>query len=180
MRVVRERMRVKLVELPYALPRSLHDSLAAEVVRTMNMLPNSRSFPLSPKSIVKGEQTNVQADLAPPFGSAVLCPVGSAIHSTEQKQEMGVVMGAMDGTRAGVKVYLMNQRLPVVRRALKPMPMVQTIINHMNEYASVTTKMMTMTKTVEQILSITPRPLVKINILGKLKTSIVVKVSRTR
>ena len=140
MRVVRERIRVKLIELPYALPRSLHDSLAAEVVRTMNMLPNSRSFPLSPKSMVRGEQTNVQADIAPPFGSAVLCPVASSIHSTEQKQEIGVAMGSNDGTRAGVKVYLLNQRLPVVRRALKPMPMVQSIIDHMNEYASVTTE----------------------------------------
>jgi hypothetical protein len=135
MRVVRERMRVKLVELPYELPRDLHDCLAAEVIRTMNMLPNSRSHPLSPKSMVRGEQTNMQSDLAPPFGSALLAPVASATHSTEQKNEIGISCGASEGTRGGVKVYLLNNRQPVVRRVLKPLPMNQMIIDHMNQYA---------------------------------------------
>jgi len=138
MRVVRERMRVKILELPYKLPRHHHDCLAAEVIRTMNMLPNSRSFPLSPKGLVRGEQTNMQTDLAPPFGSSVLCPVASATHSSEQKTEMGVVMGSSEGTKGGVKVYLLNNRPPVVRRILKPLAMSQLIIEHMNEVANST------------------------------------------
>jgi hypothetical protein len=141
MRVVRERMRVKLIELPYELPRDLYDCLAAEVVRTMNMLPNSRSHPLSPKSMVRGEQTNMQADLAPPFGSAVLCPVASATHSTEQKNEIGISCGASEGTRGGVKIYLLNHRNPVTRRVLRPLPMNQMIIDHMNEFTHSTLEM---------------------------------------
>jgi hypothetical protein len=140
MRVVRERMRVKLIELPFALPRQHHDYLAAEVIRTMNMLPNSKSHPLAPESLVCGNQINLQSDLSPPFGSAVLCPVASASHSTEQKQEMGVCMGKAPGTRGGVQVYLLNGREPVTRRALKPMPMVQYITDHMNELAADTVK----------------------------------------
>lgn len=140
MRVVRERMRVKLIELPYALPRNLHDALAAEVIRNMNILPNTKSFPLAPREMVRGDRVNVQTDIAPPFGSAVLSPVASASHSTEQKQEVGVAVGVSDSTKAGVRVYLLNKRNPVVRRGLKPMAMTQQVIDHMNDYATETKK----------------------------------------
>ena len=91
MRVIREQVRVKLIELDYQLPRPLHDYLVSDIVRTM--IPNSKSAPLSPRSMVSGEQTNFNVDISPPFGSAVLCPVASAQHGTEQKNEIGVCLG---------------------------------------------------------------------------------------
>jgi hypothetical protein len=133
-------MRVKLIELPYALPRSLYDALAAEVIRTMNILPNTKSFPLAPREMVRGDRVNVLTDISPPFGSAVLSPVASASHSTEQKQEVGIAVGVSDSTKAGVRVYLLNERNPVVRRGLKPMAMTQQIIDHMDEFAAKTKK----------------------------------------
>ena len=48
-------------------------------------------------------------------------------------------MGAAIGSKGGVRVYLMNHRAALVRRGLRPMPMVQSIIDHMNEYSMSTT-----------------------------------------
>jgi hypothetical protein len=86
--------------------------------------------------MVCGEQMNLQSDMPPGFGKAVLCPVASANHSSEQKQEVGIVMGRAPGVRGGVQVYLLNGRDPVNRRVLKPMSMFPYIINHMNTLAA--------------------------------------------
>lgn len=138
MRVVRERMRVKLIELPFSLSRPLHDYLASDVIRTMNLLPNSKSAPLSPRAMVRGEQTNLNVDVAPPFGSAVLCPIASAQHGTEQKNEIGICLEMQDSVRGGIRVYPLNRSKPVIRRGLKQMVMTLHIIEHMNEYAKAT------------------------------------------
>ena len=88
--------------------------------------------------MVRGDRVNDLTDISPPFGSAVLCPVASASHSTEQKQEVGVAVGVSDSTKAGVRVYLLNERNPVVRRGLKPMAMTEQVIDHMNDFAAKT------------------------------------------
>jgi hypothetical protein len=67
MRVVRERMRTKLRDLPYTLPRPLFDALASEVIRTMNLMPNSKSIPLTPKEMVVGDRVNFLTDITYPF-----------------------------------------------------------------------------------------------------------------
>ena len=82
-----------------------------------------------------------KADIAVPFGAAVLCPVASATHSSEQKQELGVCMGPSTNTRGGVRVYtryILHRRAPVIRRTFKQLRMQQHIIDHMNSYASET------------------------------------------
>jgi hypothetical protein len=135
-RVVRERMRVKLLELPYTLPRPLHDSLASEVIRNMNLLPNSKSLPLNPKEMVVGDRVNFLTDLAPPFGVAGLAPIASRSDSSEQKQEVGVIMGASNAQKGGVRMYLLNKGNPLTRRNIKSMAMTDQIIEHMNDYAA--------------------------------------------
>lgn len=138
MRIVRERMRVKRRELPYSLPRKLYDSLAAECIRNINMMPNSKSMPYSPCELVRGEKVNFLTDIAPPFGSLVLCPVSNQQYSSEVKQEVAVVLGpAGPSVRSGVKVYIPGKENPVIRRNIQPMAMTPHVIEHMNEWARV-------------------------------------------
>jgi len=137
MRVVRERMRVKRREIPYNLPRKLYDSLAAECIRNINMMPNSKSIPYSPCELVRGEKVNFLTDIAPPFGSLVLCPVSNNEHGTEAKQEVAVALGpAGPSVKSGIKVYIPGKENPVIRRSVQAMAMTQSIIDHMNEWAS--------------------------------------------
>jgi len=95
MRVVRERIRVKLRELPYKLPKKLFDSLTAECIQNINMIPNYRSMPHSPTELVRGDKINYLTDISPPFGSLVLCPTHGEQHrgGTEAKQEIAIALG---------------------------------------------------------------------------------------
>ena len=138
MRVVRERIRVKLRELPYKLPKKLFDSLAAECIRNINMMPNYRSMPHSPTELVRGDKINYLTDISPPFGSLVLCPTHGEQHkgSTEAKQEIAITLGPSNSnTRGGVLVYIPGRDNPVIRRNVRPMAMTSDIIDHMNKWA---------------------------------------------
>ena len=138
MRVVRERIRVKLRELPYKLPKKLFDSLAAECVRNINMMPNYRSMPHSPTELVRGDKINFLTDISPPFGSLVLCPTHGEQHKggSEAKQEIAIALGPSNSnTRGGVLVYIPGRDNPVVRRNVRAMAMTSDIIDHMNKWA---------------------------------------------
>lgn len=138
MRVVRERMRVKLRELPYKLPKKLYDSLASECIRNINMMPNYKSLPHSPVELVKGDKTNFLTDIAPPFGSLVLCPTHGEQHKTgtEAKQEIAIVLGpAGSNVRGGISVYIPGRDRPVIRRNVQPLAMTTSVIDHMNKWA---------------------------------------------
>jgi hypothetical protein len=138
MRVVRERIRVKLRELPYKLPKKLFDSLAAECIRNINMMPNYRSMPHSPTELVRGDKINYLTDISPPFGSLVLCPTHGEQHrgGTEAKQEIAIALGPSNSnTRGGVLVYIPGRDNPVVRRNVRAMAMTSDIIDHMNKWA---------------------------------------------
>jgi hypothetical protein len=137
MRVVRERMRVKRRELPYVLPKRLYDELAAECIRNINLMPNSKSMPYSPSELVRGEKINFLTDITPPFGSLVLCPVADNEHGTEAKQEVAVVLGsAGHNIKAGVRVYIPGKDRILIRRSIQPMAMTPSMIKHMNNWAN--------------------------------------------
>jgi hypothetical protein len=103
MRVVRERMRVKLRELPYKLPKKLYDALAAECIRNINLMPNYKSLPHSPVELVKGDKVNYLTDISPAFGSLVLCPTyGEKLRSgSEAKQEIAIALGPTGSNMKG-------------------------------------------------------------------------------
>jgi len=137
MRVVRERMRVKRRELPYSLPKRLYDELAAECIRNINLMPNSKSMPFSPSELVRGEKINFLTDITPPFGSLVLCPVADNDAGTEAKQEVAVVLGsAGHNVKSGVRVYIPGKDRILIRRSIQPMAMTPSMINHMNDWAN--------------------------------------------
>ena len=137
MRVVRERMRVKRRELPYALPKRLYDELAAECIRNINLMPNSKSMPHCPSELVRGEKINFLTDITPPFGSLVLCPVADNEPGTEAKQEVAVVLGsAGHNIKAGVRVYIPGKDRILIRRNIQPMSMTANMIKHMNNWAN--------------------------------------------
>ena len=137
MRVVRERMRVKRRELPYTLPKRLYDELAAECIRNINLMPNSKSIPYSPSELVRGEKINFLTDLTPPFGSLVLCPVADNEPGTEAKQEVAVILGsAGHNVKGGVRVYIPGKDRILIRRSIQPMAMTPNMIRHMNNWAN--------------------------------------------
>ena len=136
MRVVRERIRVKIRELPFKLHKKLYDALAAECIRNINLMPNSKSMPHSPVELVKGDKVNYLTDLSPSFGSLVLCPTYGNQHSrgSEAKQEMAICLGSTD-MKGGVLVYIPGRENPVVRRNIKPLAMTTSMIDYMNKWS---------------------------------------------
>jgi hypothetical protein len=138
MRVVRERMRVKLRELPYKLPKKLFDALAAECIRNINIMPNYKSLPHSPVELVKGDKINYLTDISPSFGSLVLCPTYGEKQKagSETKQEIAIALGPTGSNmKGGVLVYIPGREKPVVRRNVKSLAMTASIISHMNRWA---------------------------------------------
>jgi hypothetical protein len=137
MRVIRERMRTKLRDLPYKLPAQLLDYLAIDCVRTCNLTPNSRSTPLMPTVMVKGEKLNFITDLIAPFGSTVFCPTSDNSNS-ESKHEIGIVLGASPNDKGGVLVAILNNKelsRVVTRRAIKSAPITEDLIQTINNIA---------------------------------------------
>jgi hypothetical protein len=103
------------------------------------MMPNYKSLPYSPVELVKGDKTNYLTDISPPFGSLVLCPTHNEQHSggtTEAKQEIAVALGPTGSNmKGGILVYIPGRDRPVVRRNVKPLPMTNNVIEHMNKWA---------------------------------------------
>ena len=101
------------------------------------MLPNTRSKPLIPREMVAGKRVNFQTDISIPFGAAVLCPVASAKHLSDQKQEIGSMhMGPSLNIKGGVRVHLLNKSTPITRRIVKQLRMPKHVVDHMNDYAA--------------------------------------------
>lgn len=72
-RVVRERTRVKIQDLEYTLPNALYDYLVSDIIRNMNMLPNSKSKPLIPRDMVCGQSRHRSTFRSSSIMSCSLC-----------------------------------------------------------------------------------------------------------
>ena len=133
-RVVREKMELKLRELPYRLPRELYYRLALDVIHNCNLVPNKNSSPLLPKEMVENTKFNYNTDFNPPFGSAVLVATKQSYQDGDPSQETGIILGPANNTKADIWVYIPGRQEPLVRRGLKPMPMTKDIIDFMNSW----------------------------------------------
>lgn len=132
-RILRERMRVKLTEIPYKLAADFYYPLAVYCADMLNSIPNSKTVTHSPKEVMTGEKINYNTDMTASFGSAVLC---ASRNIDTSPGNIGIVLGREPGSKGGIIVYVPGQKKIKIRRALKSMPTDQSIINHMNDLAA--------------------------------------------
>lgn len=132
-RTLKGRIRAALMMLPYKLPRTLFQYLIGNVVSSINMSPNSRSTPASPKEIFQGTKTDFAYHLRSRFGDFVLTkdPNGSN-DVTAPQAEHGIIVGRDPSTRGGVKVYLFNRKTIVSRSRFVVIPPTAELISVMN------------------------------------------------
>ena len=133
MRVVRERMRTKLNELPYKLCPKFYKYLALHTVTSLNYIPNTKTTPRMPEEILKGVKINFLTDFGIPFGHAVLCPCVTEEASTVNKNDIGISMGPSRNTKGSTLVLIPDKDEPLSRRSVQPMLMTPQIIKWMNQ-----------------------------------------------
>ena len=136
-RVLRERMETKIKELPYRLPAELYDALAVECVRTMNLVPNSKSMPYTPQEMVTDEKFNYLTDFTVPFGMPVLCDAHGGKKKqtgTAYPQEVGICLGPAVNVKGGSWVYIPGRQEALVRRGLEPNPLTKDLVDFMNNW----------------------------------------------
>jgi hypothetical protein len=133
-RTLKGRIRAALAMLPYKLPRSLLQYLIGNVVSSINMSPNSRSTPASPKEIFQGTKTDFSYHLRSRFGDFILTkdPNGSN-DVTAPQAEHGIIVGRDPSTRGGVKVYLFHRKTIVTRSRFVVIPPTAELISIMND-----------------------------------------------
>ena len=131
-RILRERIKCKLAELPYKLPRELYLALAVHAIDLINMLPNSKTGLISPRELMCSEKTNYLTDITASFGAAVLVNGGKPITSTNK---IGIMLGRSETAKGGIYVFIPGEKRIKVRRNLKSQPMTMEIINTMNSIA---------------------------------------------
>jgi hypothetical protein len=137
MRRVREAIRTKTLELPYRHPPQLLHFLVAHIVDCFNMVPNSRSTPLIPYEMVKGEKVNFRTDVTALYGQLALVVTRTPANGyTERKNELGICLGRVHNAKGAVWILRKSNNIPVARRVIQAIPMTHDWITYMNEYAS--------------------------------------------
>ena len=132
-RILRERMQCKALELPYKLPSELYLSLAVHAIDLINMLPNVKTGLLSPREMFCSEKTNYLTDLTASFGAPVLVTGGNKAKS---HNKIGIMLGRAETAKGGICVFIPGEKRVKVRRNLQGQPMTMEIINNMNELAN--------------------------------------------
>jgi len=136
-RILREKMEVKMKELPYRLPYELYDALAVDCVRCINLVPNGRSMPYTPMEMVTDVKFNYLTDFNVPFGMPVLVESNAGkkqMSGTANPQDTGFCLGPAVNAKGGIWVYIPDRQEALVRRMLQPMPMTNQLINFMNNW----------------------------------------------
>ena len=108
-RTIKERFRTVLYGLPYQLPRRLYPSLLAHIVGSINMTPNSRTLPASPRELLAGVKTDMKTAFRARFGDFVLARVPNADSGLDPRAEYGIIVGRDVQTKGSVKVYIMSK-----------------------------------------------------------------------
>ena len=136
MRMVREKMRVKLRELPYTLNPELYDYLAIDCIRLCNIVPNKHSLPYSPLELVHGEKFNFLTDMTATFGYPFLSAAHDS-HDPTATNEVGISLGSIKNSKGGILTYIPGRKRLINRRCIKRVPITKLIIDHMNELADI-------------------------------------------
>ena len=136
MRMVREKMRVKLRELPYTLNPEFYDYLAIDCIRLCNVVPNKHSLPFSPLEMVHGEKFNFLVDMTAPFGYPFLSTAHDS-HDPTAKNEVAISLGSVKNSKGGILTYIPGRKKLINRRCVQRVPITTQIIDHMNEFANI-------------------------------------------
>ena len=138
-RVVKERVRAHLSDLPYLLPFFLLPWLLAFVVFCLNCVPvRARGFFMSPYEFMSGRKLNAQRDLRHEFGeyAEAFDPHGTSNSVTDQRTEAVLLLLNTRNVQGDVHCYSLGSERFVRRSQWTPLPMPDIVINKLNALAA--------------------------------------------
>lgn len=137
-RVIKERIRSTLYDLPYPLPFRLYFDLLLWVVQGINLLPdslNEENDIRSARERVTGTKPNMRLILKFGFGDEVMYHIPNSEEcGTHARVSTGIVVGR-DPDGMNLKIFDMSSRSTVVRRSARPIPVQQATIDTLTELA---------------------------------------------
>lgn len=107
-RTIRERIRINIHSQEYKVPSYLIQNAVNKPVSDLNDSPNSKTINVSPRQMVTGIKLNYKTDICPPWGTIIDLKVSKHKHSSENRIQVGIVVGKSSNRRGGVKVVIIN------------------------------------------------------------------------
>jgi len=105
-RTVRERMRSITTGLTYTLNGRLRRDLFLYTLMVINMTPNNKTQPQTPRTRITGLKVDMGAHLRYAFGDGVLVKDGRTDNSDRPRSQYGIIVGHDLQSKGTVKVYL--------------------------------------------------------------------------
>jgi hypothetical protein len=137
-RVVKERMRSVLSDLPFETPKRLYYRLALWVVQGINCVPDTLCDPVDIRSArerVTGRKTDMKTMTKHFFGQSVLYHVANNdAANTAPRAGTGIVV-ARDLDSGNFLVFNPSTDSTVARKSLTPLPITSELISSLNEMA---------------------------------------------
>ena len=104
-RTIKDHMRATIVSLPFKCPPRLVKHLLADVIHLVNMAPNPKTSPLSPREKCEGRKLDVEATLRAGWGDTVLV-LDKVVNSLSPRKVWGVVVGHDFHSQGPVQVWI--------------------------------------------------------------------------
>lgn len=139
-RVVRDRSRSVIRDLPYNLPKFLIPSLLKFVAIMINSLPNSNSN-ISPRELYTGRKLSEKLDLRISFGEFVQIRAprkrGKKDNDIREPRTVGAIaLYSKQNLQGSVLFYILSSGYIVSRDHFTKIPMPEDLVNQMNQLAT--------------------------------------------
>ncbi len=136
-RTIKGKIRATLFGLKYKLPRKLYERLIAHVVSSMNITPNTKTSPLTPREILTGVNIDMKTMLRGRFGDFVMVKIPNVDgRDIEQPQaEVGVIVGRDTNSPGSYWIYLLDRGLILSRNQFHIFEPTYDLIQKMNDLA---------------------------------------------
>ena len=137
-RVVKERVRAQLSDLPYNLPARLLPWLLYFVVYCLNCIPvRSSGFYVSPRELMTGRKLNYKRDLRFEFGSYIEARNPTGDSSMAGRTNGMIPLLSSGNVQGSVHCFSLETKRVVVRDSWTVLPMPDIVISMLNRLADV-------------------------------------------
>ncbi|CAN0349389.1 unnamed protein product, partial [Ectocarpus fasciculatus] len=140
-RILKERVRIMINSQRYRLPPELFPYAVLDVAATLNMTPNSRCSPRSPRQVVTRTKISRRKDVGTPFGRVAAFKVPGQPTSNsdlDPRTEIGIVVGRERNSNGNLLVFLLHNKQVVSRHRPIPIILTEDIISMINAMSSAT------------------------------------------
>ena len=141
-RVIKERLRCVLNNLPFKLPESLMKYAVSHVVAKINAMPNHQSIDVTPaRELLTGRKLDFKRDIGLPFGTYVqVFNANTTRNSLEPRTEAAIALTTTGNIQGAMKFFLVKSCRVVTRDQWKELPLPTELVEELNRIASAEAK----------------------------------------